>query len=121
MSGWRCSDEEMNVSKSQQGAITIINVQGPMVEEGLDILDALMDECVASGLLRIVFDMKRVPFVDSAGLEKIQAIVSDLGKRGGDVRIASLNDVCSDIFGATRLESFVQVFNEREAAVRSLL
>ena len=111
----------MNVSKSQQGAVTIVTVQGPMMEEELHVLDDVLDECVAKGLLRIIFDMRQVPFIDSAGLEKLQAIVSDVGKRGGDARVASLSDVCQDIFSATRLESFVQVFSDREAAVRSLL
>ena len=111
----------MNVSRSQHGQVIILVVQGPLVEEHLEDLDAQLDNAVKEGVVRIVLDLKETPFIDSAGLERIQDMVSDMGKRGGDVRIASLNDVCRDIFSATRMESFVQVYEDRESAVRSLL
>ena len=96
-------------------------MQGPLVEEELQVLEKEFDRCVDSGAFRIALEMRQVPFIDSAGLEKIQSIVSDIGKRGGDLRVAALNDICRDIFRCTRMESFVQVFPDRESAVRSLL
>lgn len=83
--------------------------------------DAALDECVNSGLYRVVLDMRQSPFIDSQGLERLQDLVSDLGKRGGDLRLASPNDVCRDIFLATRMDSFVQVADDRESAIRSLM
>jgi anti-anti-sigma factor len=111
----------MNITRSQQGAVTILSLQGPFVEDDLPVLDREFDRCVDSGAFRLVLEMRQVPFVDSAGLEKIQSIVSDIGKRGGDLRVCSLNEVCNDIFLCTRMESFVQVLPDRETAVRSLL
>ncbi|MFC1735397.1 STAS domain-containing protein [Candidatus Hydrogenedentota bacterium] len=111
----------MKIVKSQQGAITILSVSGPMIDEELTELDVFMDTCINSGTLRIVLELREVPFIDSAGLQKIQGIVTDIGKRGGDLRIAALNDICRDIFAATRMESFVQVSEDRESAVRGLL
>ncbi|MBI2434330.1 MAG: STAS domain-containing protein [Candidatus Hydrogenedentes bacterium] len=111
----------MIVTRSQQGQVTILSVQGPMVEEELRALETEVDRCINAGLLRIVLELRQAPFVDSAGLEKIQSMVSDFGRRGGDVRVCALNDICRDIFLCTRMESFVQVFDDRESAVRSLL
>jgi len=111
----------MNVTRSQQGRVAILAVHGPLVGEELDGLDSQVDECVNAGLFKVVLDLGQTPFIDSAGLERLQSIVSDLGKRGGDLRVAALNDVCQDIFWATRMESFVQVFADRESAIRSLL
>ena len=111
----------MEVTRSQQGPVVILALRGPLVAKGLEELDAKIGECSTAGLFRIVLEMRESPFIDSAGLEKLQSIALDMGKRGGDVRIASLNDVCRDIFLATRMESLVQVCDDRETAVRSLL
>lgn len=111
----------MDVTQSQQGAVTVLRIKGPMTAEGLGLFGTMVAECIAANLLKVVLDVEEVPFIDSAGLEKIQSVVSDLGKRGGDVRIASANEVCTDIFQATRMDSFFQTYEDRESAVRSLL
>ncbi len=111
----------MHVAKIIHSTVAILAIKGSLVSEEMDKLDVEVEECVEKGIIRVVLDLKEVPFIDSAGLEKIQDIVSNLGKRGGDLRIVSLNDVCADIFLATRMESFVQVSPDRDAAVRSLL
>lgn len=111
----------MIVNRSQQGQVSILAVQGPLIEEDLPLLDKEVDRVLSGGSHKIVLEMRQVPFIDSAGLEKLQSIVSDLGKRGGDMRVSSLNDVCRDIFLCTRMESFLQTFTDRESAVRSLL
>ena len=101
--------------------MAILAVHGALIGEEIEALDSRIDECVNNGLFKIVLDLGQTPFIDSAGLERIQSIVSDLGKRRGDLRIAALNEVCQDIFWATRMESFVQVFQDRESAIRSLV
>ena len=111
----------MDVVQSQRGAVTILKIKGAVTAKDLDLLDTKVEECIAANLLKVVLDVEEVPFIDSAGLEKIQSVVSDLGKRGGDVRIASANEVCTDIFQATRMDSFFQTYEDRESAVRSLL
>jgi anti-anti-sigma factor len=98
----------------------VITLRGPMVAEELHLLDVEVHDCVESGSTKIVFDMKEVPFIDSAGLERIQDFVTDLGKRGGDLYVAALNDACHDIFLATQMKSFVQVADNVDAALRSL-
>jgi len=41
-------------------------------------------------------------------------------RRGGDLRIASLNDVCRDIFRVTRLDALLQIQDRLEQAINSL-
>ena len=111
----------MEVTRSKHGAVAVLSVTGAIIDEDLDTLVAKFGECIDEGRLKVVLDLENVPFIDSAGLERIQDTVSDLGKRGGDLRVSSLNDVCKDIFLVTKTDSLVQVFNDRETAVRSLL
>lgn len=111
----------MKVTKSQHGAIAILSIAGAVLSEELDTFDAKFEDCISEGIYKIVLDLQNVSFVDSAGLEKILDTASDLGKRGGDLRVSSLNDVCSDIFRTTKMDSLVQVFDDREGALRSLV
>jgi len=111
----------MVVTRTQQGSVTVLAVQGAIVEEDMHTLETELERCFASGVVRIVLELRQVQFIDSAGLERIQNLVAEVGKRGGDVRICGLNEICRDIFICTRMESLVQVFDDRESAVRSLL
>lgn len=111
----------MEVSKTIQGNVAVLDIEGSIVGDELGELDLAVDECLSSGIYRVILGLRQAPFIDNAGLERIQNMVSDLGKRGGDLRIAMANEVCKDIFLATRMDSFVQVHDDRESAVRSLL
>jgi len=111
----------MKVSKQIQGAVAIVSVREAIVSEDLAVLDQAVGECLELGVSRIVLEIRHVPLIDSQGLEKIQNTVTELGRREGDLRIAAPNDVCRDILTATRLDSFIQVLPDTDAAVRSLL
>lgn len=110
----------MQVSRVKHGDVVVVMLRGPMVADELDLLDVEVRECFEEGLRKMVLDMKEVPFIDSAGLEKILDILADFGKRGGDLCVASLNEVCQDIFIATQLKGLVQVAANTEVAVRNL-
>lgn len=111
----------MQVAVSVRGPVAVLSVQGPLVEEELPKLDVEVDKLRNSGHSKLVIELRDAPFIDSRGLEKIQSLAFDIGRSGGDLRVAHLNDVCRDIFMTTRMESFVQVFEDREAAIRSLV
>ena len=111
----------MNVVRKQQGPVAVVSIRGPIVVEELEPLDRVMNECQESGVHKIVLELKEVPFIDSAGLELIQTIVNDNGKVGGEICVASLNDVCRNIFRVTRMYNFVQVAEDHDNAVRMLL
>ncbi len=111
----------MHITRSQQGPITILSLQGPIVAQELSEVKTAIDECVAGGQTKLVLELAQVPFVDGEGLETIQETVTTLGKRGGDLKVCALNDICRDIFNATRMNGFVQIFENREEAAKSML
>ena len=111
----------MNIDVAQRGRVTVLTLQGALMKDTLDVLDAKFSDCVDGGVSLMVLDMERVPFIDSEGLERILDIVNQIGKRGGDIRVAALNAVCQDVFLVTLMEKFVQVCGDKETAVRELL
>ena len=109
----------MEVMKEQHGMVTVLALRGALNSDSAESLLAEVSICKASGSLRIVLEMREVPLIDSAGLESIQSLLVDLGRRGGDICLADVNKVCRDIFIATRMESLVRVYDDVPNAVRS--
>ncbi len=110
----------MKIASSQQGAVGILALQGPLLKSEVNQLDAEVQRFIAASIYLIVLDLEGVPLIDSIALEKIWSLVSDLGKRGGDLRVAALCEVCSDIFRATRMDSIVACVDDVETAVLNL-
>lgn len=107
------------MTKSEVGSAAILSLSGPLVADEESTLMKRINACIADGLTKIVIDMKHVPFVDSVGLETLQSLVPEFARKGADFRITGLNDVCRDIFVATRMMSFVHVAEDTDTAVRS--
>jgi anti-anti-sigma factor len=109
----------MEVSTSQVSSVAVLSMSGPfVVDEEVRLIEKI-NACTRDGITRIVIDMKRVPFIDSAGLETLQSLVPEFARQGADFRITGLNDVCRDIFVATRMMSFLHVTDDTDTAVRS--
>lgn len=109
----------MEVKRSEIGTAAILSLSGPLVAEEQSVLTEKIDKCIADGITKLVIDMRQVPFIDSVGLETIQSLVPEFARKGADFRITGLNDVCRDIFVATRLMSFIHVTEDADTAVRS--
>ena len=110
----------MKVTKTFHGTVAVLALKDALIADDIGELDSALNECYGTGVNLLVLDMRNVPYIDSVGLERLQDLVSELGRRGGDLRISSLNEVCLDIFTATRMDSFLQVTEDKEAAIRSL-
>jgi anti-anti-sigma factor len=111
----------MDIRKTLQGPAAVLSLSGPLVDEQIGPLDAAIGACVDEGRLHILLELSHVPFVDSAGLEKLVSAASDLGHRGGNLCIAGLNETCNDILLATRLYSLIQVFPDIDSSLGNLL
>jgi anti-anti-sigma factor len=68
---------------------------------------------------RILLDCKTTDFIDSKALELLIQLHEDLEKRGGILKITSLNPVCRDILLATRLINTLNVYDDIAEALRS--
>jgi len=109
----------VEVTRSEIGTAAILSISGPFVADEQKALLEKIDACIRDGITRLVIDMKQMPFIDSAGLETLQSLVPEFARKGADFRITGLNDVCRDIFVATRMMSFIHVTEDTDTAVRS--
>lgn len=111
----------MEVTQIHRGPVRVLSLTGAFIGDECDALDSHVRECIDSDYLKIVIDIEQVPFIDSDGLDKILDLVLDLSKRGGDARMAAPNEICSDILTVARIDALIQIFDQVEEAVKSLL
>lgn len=110
----------MKLEQTRHGASTVISIHGALVNEELTKLSDAIDESLGLGATKLVLELSEVPFVDSAGLELLLDLISRIGKLGGEIRLAALNEVCREIFSATRMDNFYHLFEDADSALRSM-
>ena len=110
----------MDIVYSERGPITVLAITGAIVTGELEPLETRLAQCVDEECRKIILAIEKVPFIDSNGLDMILNFCLKLGKRHGHARIAEPNEICRDIFIATRLSGFVQVYNSVDEAAQSL-
>lgn len=107
--------------QSKQGAINVIGGPLPLSGESLDLLDHAFAECLTEGQPRAVLDMRAVPLIDSAGLERLLDLRDQFERKTGALKIAGPNPLCQDILSVTGVASYFEVFPEVSQAVGSFI
>jgi anti-anti-sigma factor len=70
---------------------------------------------------RIVLSLREVPYFDSQGIEVLLDLGDQLYETGGRLRLAEMDDCCTEILNLTgHLEDF-EIHDTIDSAVRSLL
>ena len=106
------------ISVAKAGSRTILAPQDSLTYENCGELEVAMNECISQQQINIILDCKAVQFMDSEALELLVRMHEELRKLGGTLRITDLNDVCGDIFHATRL-IYLNVYDDIHEAIRS--
>lgn len=97
---------EMNPAKINPGSVggkTVLSLKDSLTHESCEQLESTIEECIEQGKTEIMLDCKALEFLDSAALELLVRVHEELKKRGGSLKLVSLNGVCRDILTATRL------------------
>lgn len=104
---------------TKQGSVSVISGDDPMSLEFLPRVHQLVDECLKSGQPKLVFNLRHVPLIDSAGLELLWDTRDHCMRRGGMMELAAPNSLCRDIISCTALADQFVIFDDVLSAVGS--
>lgn len=76
-------------------------------------------EVLAEPGVNVVFDMRRVQFVDSAGIGAIVSCLKQLSVFGGDLKLCEVAKPVRGLFELVRLHRLLDILNTREEALRA--
>lgn len=68
---------------------------------------------------KVVFDMRRVQFVDSAGIGAIVCCMRELSASGGELKLCAVAKPVRSLFELVRLHRLLDIFNTKEEALRA--
>jgi anti-sigma B factor antagonist len=104
---------EFTLGKS--GVARPLDLHGRRLEDLGQTLRGLLDR----GSKRIVLDLEKVRFMDSAGLGELVAWKKRALQIGGDVRLLHPRDRVRDLFELTALTRVFRIFEDEAEAVAS--
>jgi anti-sigma B factor antagonist len=79
-----------------------------------------VDELLAGGQPKVVFDLSRLDYMDSTGIGIIATCCGRIEAAGGQVRLAALNPKIEDLMRITKLNRVIGVSPSVAEAVASL-
>lgn len=107
--------------RTRTGAVHILRGNDPFTLQNTKEIAALLDECFAGGQPRIVFDLEKIPLIDSAGLELLLDYQDRCLQSGGVMKLAAPTPLCNEILTITDLNSHIDVFPDSLAAIGSFV
>jgi anti-sigma B factor antagonist len=110
----------MKLKTQDYNDLTVVELQGELAVDVVDMLKNTMSELVAKKKLGIVLDLSNVSFIDSKGLEHLLWLRDYCRESSCALKLAALNENCTKILEVTRLEKEFDRYGELAQAVKSL-
>ena len=111
----------MKVSTQDYNDITVVELQGDLDSDSVELLKNKITDIVAKHRTSIVLDMSTVGFVDSQGLELLLWVRDFCNQNKAQLRLAGLDENCEKILEVTRLENEFDRYAELAEAVKSFV
>ena len=83
-------------------------------EEFKNDVETLLDENT-----QVVLDLSRLRFVDSSGCGALLSCLRRMKSKGGDLKLCGLSSPVRTLFELIRMHRIIDIFDEREEAVRA--
>jgi len=100
----------MNIEVTQKGPICVMKFSDRIVlGQPTEVLQKVFKERIKAGDRRFVFDMSKVPFMDSSGLGQTVACHLRASREGGVIRLI-LSKRLTDLFVLTKLYEIFKIY-----------
>ncbi len=111
----------MNVTCETKDNVGIVSVAGPMTAATTDTFRGRFDAWQKNGSAteNVVLDLGGVNVMDSAGLGAIMGVLKRVTEKGGDLKIANLQQKPRMVFEITRAYRLFEIYDSIDESVRS--
>jgi anti-sigma B factor antagonist len=108
----------MNVSCEDYDKVAVVGVDGELSDDTLEVFRATVERNLLNGRADFVVNFEKVASIDSAGLEALLWLKDECRQRGGDLKLAALDETASQILVMTRLDRQFDVHQDVVQAVK---
>jgi anti-anti-sigma factor len=109
----------MQIQIEQRAHVTVVAVAGSIDALTADTLTAALHEQVAAGNTRLVAAFGDVEYTSSAGLRVLLVTLKEARQRGGDLRLAGVQDRVRSVLELSGFTSILKCYPDVQQAVAS--
>ncbi|HET9982986.1 MAG TPA: STAS domain-containing protein [Longimicrobiales bacterium] len=109
----------MGFDVTQQGEVTVINVEGQLIVGNRQELKQKVLEELENGARKFLIDFSNTGYIDSSGLGVLVSLSKKIREQGGELRLANLNDDLRTLFELTKLDTLFHISDSRDEALAS--
>lgn len=107
----------LTVDVRRHGGSAVVTPEGELDHHTADLLDGMLERCVADGLARLVVDCAGLEFCDSTGLNVLLSARLKAEAAGGAVHLAGMRPAVSRVFEITGAKAVFTLHPTLESAV----
>jgi anti-sigma B factor antagonist len=110
----------MTASIRQVGGVTIVDISGRIVlgEESAALRDLVCD-LLRKEHRKILFNLAKVNYIDSAGLGSLVGAFTTVRKQKGELKLLNLTNKVQDVMQVTKLYTVFDIMNDETEGVKS--
>ena len=109
----------LQYSSSKQGDTILVRIGGSLDAETAPKLDAKMRGEIEKGGKRMVCNLEKLEYIASAGLGVLIGAHDALQKKGGELRLSSMNEKVKKIFKLLGFINLFKIYENDEKAIAS--
>lgn len=109
--------QRMDIDIKDSSGVTVVTVNGDIDMAVADEVRTRLTTLVDQGRVRLVLDLARVLYIDSAGLGALVASMKQARAAGGDIKACALDTDVRALFQMTRLDNVMDIHATRQEAI----
>jgi anti-anti-sigma factor len=109
----------MAIAIDQRPGVTVVSVTGSLDALTAEPLLAAIHEQMLAGHTHIVASLHALEYTSSAGLRVLLSTLKDARQRGGDLRLAAVQDRVRRVLDLSGFTSILKCYPDVDAAVAS--
>ena len=103
----------------QVGDVTVISPHGFINAHTVREFEQALSQALEHGHQKILINGTGLAYIASAGLGVIMGLIEDVRAKGGDIRLAELNDTVRNIFEVLGFNHLCKVLSSEQEGVES--
>jgi anti-sigma B factor antagonist len=112
----------MKVSMREIGKITVLDLNGKItIGTGDLILREAVDNALKEGKSRLLLNLEKVTYMDSAGIGELVACFKRVVEKKGIMKLVNPEGRVLDLLTLTRLDTFFETFQSEKEALGSFV
>ena len=110
----------MKVNVRSEGDVSVMDLSGKItIGEGDVVLRETVEGLLKEGRSKILLNLARVSYMDSAGIGELVACYKRSREKGGELKLLNPSGKVYDLLQLTKLEEIFDTFRDEGEAIQS--